>query len=51
MKVGDELESSEEKLLGIIIDKNLNFNSLLSRVCRKVGQKVTALARIVRHLP
>ena len=52
-KVGDELiwESDEEKLLGVIIDKNLNFNSHLSTICKKVGQKVTALARIVRLLP
>ena len=51
-KVGDELiwESAEEKLLGVIIDKNLHFNSHLSTIC-KVGQKVTALARIVRLLP
>ena len=41
-KVGDELiwESREEKLLGITIDKNLNFNSHLTTLCKKVGQKV-----------
>ena len=52
-KVGDELiwESSQEKLLGITIDKNLNFNSHLNALCKKVGQKVSALARIVRLLP
>ena len=52
-KVDDELiwESREEKLLGVIIDKNLNFNSHLTTLCKKVGQKVTALARIVRFLP
>ena len=51
--VGDELiwESCEEKLLGVIIDKNLNFNSHLTTLCKKVGQKVTALARIVKLLP
>ena len=52
-KVGDELiwESCEQKLLGVIIDKNLNFNSHLSKLCKKVGQKVTALARVVKLLP
>ena len=52
-KVGNELiwESAEEKLLGVTIDKNLNFNSHLAKLCKKVGQKVTALARIVKLLP
>ena len=52
-KVGDELiwESAEEKLLGVTIDKNLNFNSHLSTLCKKVGQKVTVLARIAKLLP
>ena len=52
-KVGDELiwESANEKLLGVTIDKNLNFNSHLSILCKKFGQKVTALARIVKLLP
>ena len=52
VKVGDEMiwESDEKKLLGVTIDKNLNFNSHLANLCKKVGQKVTALARIV-NLP
>ena len=52
-KVGEELiwESSEEKLLRVTIDKNLNFNSHLSILCKKAGQKVTALARIAKLLP
>ena len=53
IKVGGELiwESSDEKLLGVTIDKNLNFNLHLQNVCKKVGAKVTALARIVKLLP
>ena len=49
-KVGDELiwESADEKLLGVTIDKNLNFNAHLSILCKKVGQKVTALARVAK---
>ena len=52
-KVGDELiwESAEEKLLGVTIDKNLNFNSHLLKLCKKAGQKVSALARISKILP
>ena len=52
-KVGDELiwERSTEELLGLTIDKNLNFNTHLTKLCKKVGQKVTALARIARLLP
>ena len=52
-KVGGELiwESTEEKLLGITIDKNLNFNSHLAKLCQKVGQKISALARIAKLLP
>ncbi len=53
INVGDELvwESKEEKLLGITVDKNLNFNSHLITLCKKASQKVTALARIVPFLP
>ena len=52
-KVGGELisESAEEKLLRVTIDKNLNFNSHLNTLCKKVCQKVSALARIVKILP
>ena len=52
-KVGGDLiwESSEEKLLGVTIDKNLNFNPFLTKLCKKVNQKVTALARVARFLP
>ena len=43
--------SAEEKLLGVSIDKNLNFNSNLSILCKKAGQKVTALASIAKLRP
>ena len=53
VKVGDELtwESKAEKLLGVIIDKNLNFDNHLSILTSKAGQKVTALARVTNVLP
>ena len=41
LKVGDAMiwESSDEKLLGVTIDKNLNFNAHLSKLCKKVGTR------------
>lgn len=52
VKVGDEViwESMSEKLLGITVDKKLNFNAYLANVCKKASSKVTALARIVRDI-
>ena len=53
VKVGSEKiwESQTEKLLGITVDKNLNFESHLKILCKKVNQKVSALARIAGILP
>ena len=53
VKVGEETiwESSHEKLLGLIIDKNLNFNQHLTTLCKNVRAKVTALARMVKIIP
>ena len=53
VKVGKEViwESQSEKLLGMTVDKNLNFNLHLKTLCKKVNQKVSALARIIRILP
>ena len=39
-----------KKMLGVTIDKNLNFNAHLYNLC-KVSQKVTALARLAKLLP
>ena len=52
-KVGNELiwESRYEKLLGLTIDKNLNFNQHLSILCKEVSAKVSALARMVKIIP
>ena len=43
-------ESKSEKLLGIIIDKDLKFNQHLRSLCLKAGRKVTALRRICRYI-
>ena len=53
VKVGDEMiwESKAEKLLGVTVDTNLNFNTHLLNLCKKASQKVSALARITRILP
>ena len=53
VNVGEEViwESNQENLLGLIIDKNLKFNTHLSNICKKVGNKVTALARLVNIVP
>ena len=52
-KVGEEIiwESNQEKLLGLVIDKKLNFDGHLSILRKKVGAKVTAIARMVKIIP
>ena len=37
---------TEEKILGMIIDNNVNFKSLMKNICEKDNQKLSALARI-----
>ena len=39
-------ESNKQKLLGLDIDRNLNFNEHVSSLCRKVGNKLSVLARL-----
>ena len=38
--------SCEEKRLGIIIDKDLNFNNHVKATCKTAGRKINALARV-----
>ena len=43
----NEITSSNvEKLLGILLDSKLNFDSHITSLCKKAGQKLSALARI-----
>ena len=42
--------SNEEKLLGIFLDRKLNFESHITSLYRKAGQKVNALARLKNYL-
>ena len=37
---------TEEKILGIVINNNLNFKSYMKKICEKANQKPSALARI-----
>ena len=48
IEIGDYeiLASRREKLLGVIIDSKLNFNTHLDNTFKKVSQKVQVLARI-----
>ena len=36
----------EETILGVIIDIKLSFDSHINRICKKAGQKLSALSRI-----
>ena len=39
-------ESNKQKLLGLDIDRNPNFNEHVCSLCRKVGNKLPVLARL-----
>ena len=42
--------SNEEKLLGILSDNKLNFDSHITSLCKKAGQNLGALSRINHYL-
>ena len=42
--------SNEEKLLSILLDSKMNFDSHITFLCKKAGQKLSALARINHYL-
>ena len=43
-------ESEKHKLLGVTIDKNLKFEEHVIKQCKKVGQKLNALAKVCNIL-
>ena len=43
-------ESTENKLLGLHIDRDLRFTSHVSKICTKAGQKLTAISRIAKFM-
>ena len=42
--------SNEEKLLGFLLDSKLNFDFHIRSLCKKAGQKLSALVRINHFL-
>ena len=42
--------SKEVEILGITLDRNMNFHTHIKNICRKVGQKLSALLRISPYL-
>ena len=44
------IESVDEKLLGVTLDENLDFKSHVNAICKKVGPKLHALARISSYM-
>ena len=42
--------TEEEKLLGVAIDKQLNFETHITKLCQKAGNKLFALARISKYM-
>ena len=43
-------ESTEKKLLGLHIDRDLKFTSHVSKLCTQAGQKLTAISRIAKFM-
>ena len=43
-------ESKSEKLLGVVIDRNLNFDDYVFTLCKKAGRKLSALSRISYYM-
>ena len=41
-------ESNDVKLLGITIDKDLNFDKYVRKFCSKANQKLAALSRMAK---
>ena len=39
-------ESSKQKLLGVVINRNLNFNEHVSSFCKKAGRKLSILSKL-----
>ena len=48
IKIGTEIisNSTKKKILGVYFDNKLNFNTHLTKLCKKASQKLHALARV-----
>ena len=42
--------SKEEKLLGVVFDNNLSFNTHIKGLCKKSSSKISALSRITPYM-
>ena len=42
--------SKEVGILGTMLDRNMNFYTRIKNICRKAGQKLSALLRISPYL-
>ena len=42
--------SKEVEILGITLDRNMNFHTPVKNICRKAGQKLSTLLRISPYL-
>ena len=53
VKVGDEKiwESAKQKLHGIKIGRNLNFDDEVILLCKKAGRKLAVLGRLSERVP
>ena len=43
-------ESNKQKLLSVIIDRNLNFDEYVFDLCKKAGRKLSVLARLSNYM-
>ena len=43
-------ESNKQKLLGVVIDRNLNFDECVFDLCKKAGRKLSVLARLSTYM-
>ena len=51
VKVGGNISNEKTvKLLGITVDNKLSFEDHLNKICKKLSQKLNALARISTHI-
>ena len=52
VKIGETKiwESNKQKLLGVVIDRNLNFNEYVFNLCKKADRKLPVLARFLDYM-
>lgn len=53
IKIGlEDIEQKDEmKLLGVLIDSDLNFSKHIAQVCRKANQQIGVLSRLKKLFP